>query len=150
MRSIELLWGTRGPRTRGPKPGLTVEGIVAAAIELADADGLESLSMRRVAERLGVGTMSLYRYVPGKAELLDVMVDRVNTETERPGDVAGGWRGRLEQIARENRRLFERHPWLLQVFPGRPPLGPGIIASTTTSCVRSTVSASATSRWTRS
>lgn len=101
---------------------------MAAAIELADAEGLESVSMRRVAERLGVGTMSLYRHVPGKAELLDVMVDRVNGETERPGDVAGGWRGRLEQIARANRRLFERHPWLLEVFPGRPPLGPGIIA----------------------
>jgi AcrR family transcriptional regulator len=128
VRSIELLWGTRGPRTRGPKPGLTVDRIVAAAIELADAEGLERLSMRRVAERLGAGTMSLYRYVPGKAELLDVMVDRVNAETERTDDVDGGWRGRLELVARENRRLFERHPWLLQVYPGRPPLGPGIIA----------------------
>ena len=127
-RTMELLWGTRGRGSRGPKPGLTVDGIVAAAVGIADADGLEGLSMRRVADRLRVGTMSLYRYVPGKAELLDVMVDRVSGEVERPDDVPGGWRARLERVARENRRLYERHPWLLRVFLGRPPLGPGIMA----------------------
>ncbi len=127
-RTMELLWGTRGRGSRGPKPGLTVDGIVAAAVGIADAEGLEGLSMRRVADRLGVGTMSLYRYVPGKAELLDVMVDRVSGEVERPDDVPGGWRARLERVARENRRLYERHPWLLRVFLGRPPLGPGIMA----------------------
>ena len=126
-RSIALLWGTRERSGRGPKPGLSVERLVAAAIEIADADGLERLSMRRVAERLGAGTMSLYRYVPGKAELLDLMVDRVCAE---PGDDGndGSWRARLERIARDNRRLYERHPWLAHVFPGRPPLGPGVIA----------------------
>jgi AcrR family transcriptional regulator len=127
-RTIELLWGTRERGARGPRPGLTVDRIVAAAIELADAEGLDGLSMRRVAERLGVGTMSLYRHVPGKAELLDVMVDRVSAEAARPDDAAGGWRGRLERVARANRQLYRRHPWLLQVFPGRPPLGPGVIA----------------------
>jgi hypothetical protein len=69
--------------------------------------------------------MSLYRYVPGKPELLDLMVDRVCGETAMPE--GEGWRARLEHVARENRRLFERHPWLLQVFLGRPPLGPGVI-----------------------
>jgi AcrR family transcriptional regulator len=127
-RTIALLWGTGERPTRGPKPGLTVDRIVAAAIAIADADGLEALTMRRVAERLGVGTMTLYRYLPGKAELLDVMVDRVAAETARPDRVSGGWRERLEQIARENFRLYERHPWLLHVFSGRPPLGPNIIA----------------------
>jgi AcrR family transcriptional regulator len=127
-RTIELLWGIRERGARGPKPGLTVDRIVTAAIEIADAEGLEGLSMRRVAERLSVGTMSLYRYVPGKAELLDVMIDRISGETERPNDVPGGWRASLEQIARENRRLYERHPWLLQISVGRPPLGPGMIA----------------------
>ena len=83
-RTIELLWGIRERGARGPKPGLTVDRIVNAAIEIADAEGLEGLSMRRVAERLSVGTMSLYRYVPGKAELLDVMIDRISDETERP------------------------------------------------------------------
>lgn len=127
-RSIALLWGGREKGSRGPKPELTVDGIVAAAIAIADAEGLDRLSMRRIAARLGVGTMSLYRYVPGKAELLDLMVDRVNAETERPDNVPGGWRARLERIARENFRLHERHPWLLQLSLARPPLGPGIIA----------------------
>ena len=81
--------------------------------------------MRRVAAELGAGTMSLYRYVPGKPELLDLMVDRVCGETGAPS--GEGWRARLEHVARENRRLYERHPWLLQVFLGRPPLGPGVI-----------------------
>lgn len=127
-RTMELLWNTRGRGSRGPKPGLTVDRIVAVAIAVADTEGLEGLLMRRVAERLEVGTMSLYRYVPGKAELLDVMVDRVSGEIARRGDGLGGWRARLAQVAHDNRRLYERHPWLLHIFPGRPPLGPGIIA----------------------
>lgn len=128
VRTMELLWGTRERGSRGPRPSLTVDRIVAVAIEVADAEGLDRLSMRRVAGHLGVGTMSLYRYFPGKAELLDVMVDRVCGAIERSDDLAGGWRVRLEQVARENRRLYERHPWLIRVFPGRPPLGPGIMA----------------------
>jgi AcrR family transcriptional regulator len=127
-RTIALLWGTRERGARGPRPGLTVEQIVAAAIAVADATGLAGLSMRRVAERLGVGTMSLYRYVPSKAELLDVMVDRVAGETARPEHMPGDWRASLEQIARENYLLYQRHPWLLQIYSGRPPLGPNIIA----------------------
>jgi AcrR family transcriptional regulator len=80
---MELLCGAPGSRrTRGPKPGLTVERIVRAAIEVADAEGLAALSMRRVADQLGVGTMSLYTYVPGKAELIDVMLDAVHAEPE--------------------------------------------------------------------
>src|SRR3712207_7563173 len=79
-RTIELLCGIRERGARGPKPGLTVDRIVTAAIEIADAEGLEGLSLRRVAERLSVGTMSLYRYVPGTAELLDVMIDRIRSE----------------------------------------------------------------------
>jgi len=128
IRSLQLLWGIRTLPKRGPKPGLTVDVIVGAAIEIADVDGLVGLSMRRVADRLGVGTMSLYRYVPAKAELVDLMFDRVCSETARPDDVAGGWRGRLEQIARENLALYERHPWLLELTTIRPPLGPGVIA----------------------
>jgi AcrR family transcriptional regulator len=73
--SMQLLWGTREPPTRGPKPGLELGAIVAAATTLADAQGLGELSMRKVAQELAVGTMSLYRYVPGKAELLDLMLD---------------------------------------------------------------------------
>ena len=127
-RTVELLWGTRATATRGPKPGLTVDRIVNAAIAIADAEGIEALSMRRVAEELGAGAMSLYRHVPGKAELLDLMVDRVCGETARPRRRAGAWRKRLEQVARANRELFERHPWLAQVSTLHPPLGPGVLA----------------------
>nr|WP_211369923.1 TetR/AcrR family transcriptional regulator [Nonomuraea turkmeniaca] len=127
-RSLALLWRTSERSSRKGKPELSVDRIVRAAIEVADAEGLQALSMRRVAERLGVGTMSLYTYVPGKPELFDVMLDTVYGETARPEDVPGGWRGRLEQIARENWALYLRHPWLLQVAASRPVLGPNVTA----------------------
>jgi AcrR family transcriptional regulator len=127
-RSLALLWRTSEPAGRKGGPDLGVDRIVRAAIDLADAEGLQALSMRRVAERLGVGTMSLYTYVPGKPELLDVMLDTVYGETP-PQDVeSGGWRARLEQVARENWALYLRHPWLVQVATSRPPLGPNVIA----------------------
>jgi AcrR family transcriptional regulator len=128
-RAMALLWGEQAAPKRGPKPGLSAARIVRAAVELADADGLEALSMRRVAERLGVGTMSLYTYVPGKAELLDAMVDGVLAEViEAEGDAGGDWRGRLERRAREYRALYQRHPWTLQVSGARPLLGPNVLA----------------------
>ncbi|MEV0378953.1 TetR/AcrR family transcriptional regulator [Nonomuraea sp. NPDC050643] len=127
-RSLALLWRTSERASRKGKPELNVDRIVRAAIEVADAEGAQALSMRRVAERLGVGTMSLYTYVPGKPELFDVMLDTVYGETARPQDVPGGWRGRLEQIAKENWALYLRHPWLLQVAASRPVLGPNLTA----------------------
>jgi AcrR family transcriptional regulator len=123
-RSLALLWGTQKHPTRGPKPGLSVQRIVQAAIQVADAEGLQALSMRRVATELGVGTMSLYTYVPGKAELLDVMLDTVLAEVARPDGMAGGWRARLETYAREQWAHYHRHPWVLQVSGARALLGP--------------------------
>ncbi|MEW1613930.1 MULTISPECIES: TetR/AcrR family transcriptional regulator C-terminal domain-containing protein [unclassified Streptomyces] len=76
-RSLELLWGAGERPSRGPKPGLTLDRIVTSAVAVADAEGLPAVSMRRLSTELGTGTMSLYRYVPGKAELLDLMLDRV-------------------------------------------------------------------------
>lgn len=130
VRSMELLWGTGpAPKSRGPKQGLTVERIVQAGIDIADADGLAALSMRRVADRLGVGTMSLYTYVPSKAELVDVMFDRAVGSADRsPTD--GGWREKLTAIAWAEWDLYLRHPWVLQVMAmARPPLGPSGIAA---------------------
>ena len=124
-RSLALLWRSQD---RPGRSGLSVDRIVAVAIEIADADGLPALSMRRVAERLGVGTMSLYTHVPGKAELIDLMLDRAQGETERPDEVAGDWRARLELVARENWALYHRHPWLLQITMVRPVLGPNVTA----------------------
>src|SRR5207253_2790191 len=101
-KSLELLWGLRSRPTRGPKPALTIEQIVAAAVGIADTEGLVAMSMRRVADELGVGAMTLYRYVPGKAELLDVMLDSVYGEMSRR-EVDGDWRAKLDAVARENR-----------------------------------------------
>ena len=126
---MALLWGVGKKPGRGPKPGLSVERIVGAAIGLADADGLGALSMRRVADALGIGTMSLYTYVPGKAELIDVMLDAVMGELGEPESLDGDWGAGLEWVARENWDLYHRHPWLLQVAAtSRPPLGPNVIA----------------------
>ncbi len=127
-RSIELLWGTRQPARRGPRPKLTVAGIARVAIELADTEGLAAVSMRRVAEQLQVTAMSLYTYVPSKAELVDVMLDTVYGEVTRPEDTHDGWRARLERVARQNWALYRRHPWLLQVATSRPVLGPNATA----------------------
>lgn len=127
--SLQLLWGRKERGQRGPKPGLTIEKIVATAIALADEEGLEQLSMRKVAERLGTGAMSLYRYVPSKAELLDLMLDAIHGE-DPPTQATGPWRPRLHAAAYGRRALILRHPWMLGVALGqRPPLGPNILAS---------------------
>jgi AcrR family transcriptional regulator len=127
-RSLALLWRKQNPRpTRNGKQNLSVDRILLAAIEVADADGLGALSMRRVAEKLGVGTMSLYTYVPGKGELIDLMLDTAYGETDKPEQDPGTpWRTRLEQIAMQNWALYHRHPWILQAGVSRPPLGPNV------------------------
>ncbi|WP_431043736.1 TetR/AcrR family transcriptional regulator [Streptomyces sp. P1-3] len=127
-RSLELLWGMAQRPSRGPKPGLALDRIVATAVRIADAEGLAAVSMRRLSTELGVGTMSLYRYVPGKAELLDLMLDHVNgldADAHAPGL---GWRAVLERVARGTWELHGRHPWLLHVDQGRPILGPNAMA----------------------
>ena len=120
VRSLELLWGARKRPSRGPKPGLSLDQIVRAAIELADGEGLSALSMQRVAGKLGFTTMSLYRYVPSKAELLDLMLDTVAGELPLVDDVPGGWRAKLEAAALADWALYHRHPWFLHVTPVRP------------------------------
>ena len=126
--SMTLLWGLQEKPKRGPKPRLTVAQITRAAIELADAEGLEAVSMRRIAEKLGgVTAMSLYTYVPGKGELLDLMLDAVFGEVLDPIP-DGGWRERVEVVARRNRELYLRHPWLIQIAITRPVLGPNLLA----------------------
>ncbi|MDX3617249.1 TetR/AcrR family transcriptional regulator [Streptomyces europaeiscabiei] len=128
VRTLQLLWDT-GPRpSRGPKPGLTLDRIVEAAVRIADAEGLDAVSMRRVATELGTGAMSLYRYIPGKAELLDLMLDRVQRPSENTADLGdGGWRSALEALGRATLALYQRHPWLLQVNQSRPILGPSAL-----------------------
>jgi AcrR family transcriptional regulator len=118
---------TRPPReptrTRAPAvpPELTRERVVRAAIELADAQGLEALSMRAVAAGLDVATMSLYRHVAGKDELVLLMADAAYGEVGR-APAAVGWRPVLESAARSLWRLYHRHPWLAQLGPLARPL----------------------------
>ena len=138
-RSTELLWGTRS------RPGLSLERIVRAAIELADVEGLSAVSMRRVAERLGFTSMSLYRHVPGKAELVDLMRDQVLGEEVPEGrapnrlaagrEAAGGghrhpsWREDLEAWTRSGLALYRRHPWLVELSGSRRVPGPNAVAN---------------------
>ncbi|WP_328399228.1 TetR/AcrR family transcriptional regulator [Streptomyces sp. NBC_00390] len=129
-RSLELLWGTSERPSRGPKPGLTLDRIVTAAVEIADAEGLAAVSMRRLSTELGTGTMSLYRYVPGKAELLDLMLDRVagiplDNRTYAPD--SDDWRDAVRAMARAHLDLYRAHPWLLKVNQARTVLGPSAV-----------------------
>ena len=125
--SIALAWGRRQRPTRGPKPGLTLERIVATGIEVATGEGIGALSMTRVAAKLGVGTMSLYRYVASKDELLTLMVDSaVGTPPPTPPDE--DWRSGLTRWAVGVRRAYQRHPWALRVPISAPPLGPNNVA----------------------
>ncbi|MFD4422856.1 TetR/AcrR family transcriptional regulator [Agromyces sp. NPDC058484] len=127
-RTLRLLWRDRlgePSGSRGPKQRASVDGVVDAAIEIADDEGIDVLSMRRIAERLGMKTMSVYTYVPGKAELIDLMVDRVAGEQPLP-ELGGSLRERLEQIARLAWNEYLRHPWLLSIDTSRPPLGPNV------------------------
>jgi AcrR family transcriptional regulator len=126
-RTIDLLWGVHR-RRRGPRPSLSGEQIVAAAIQIADRDGLSGLSMRTLADELGITAMSLYGYVPSKAELLDVMADRAYSEITLHGDPAATWQARLAALAQQHWTLLLSHPWLLQIAASRPLLGPGMTA----------------------
>ncbi|MFI9010095.1 TetR/AcrR family transcriptional regulator [Actinosynnema sp. NPDC053489] len=130
-RTIATLWGTRQPPRRGPRHTLTTARVVEAAIGIADGDqDLAALSMRRVAEALGVGTMSLYTYVASRDDLVEAMLDTVYGEAVERLDVPAGlpWQEGLRRVARVNWDLCVRHPWVLQVFTGRPPLGPHTMA----------------------
>lgn len=128
-RSLELLWGGPGPGRRGPKQRLSTDAVVQSAIAFADGEGVAALSMRRVADALGVSPMSLYTYVPSRDELLGLMLDRVLGETAAPPADGAPWREALTFIARERWRLAERHPWILDLMGRRPPLGPNLVGN---------------------
>lgn len=126
-RSVEMLWRRGEPGRRGPKQRLSTEEVVRAAVRVADTEGVQALSMRKIAKTFGLSPMSLYTYVPSKAELLDLMVDQVLGEAADPDDSIVGWRARLAFGARQRWELTERHPWLLDLALHRPPLGPNVV-----------------------
>jgi AcrR family transcriptional regulator len=110
--------GRRAPRSRAD--------VASAAIAVADAEGIEAVSMRRVAAELGLGTMSLYHYVRGKDELLDLMSDEIlGRQLVDDAELHKGWRAGLRAIAVATRRNFERHPWIIGAMRPRPRAVPG-------------------------
>jgi AcrR family transcriptional regulator len=121
---MDLLWGTQERPSRGPKPLLSLGEIARAGIRIADAEGLGALSMRRIAEELGFTTMSLYRHVPGKTELLAVMIDTAIGDALPLPESEGNWRARLEHWAYQNWALLRRHPWMLVVDSPDAQTGP--------------------------
>ncbi|MER5769474.1 TetR/AcrR family transcriptional regulator [Streptomyces sp. NPDC001985] len=126
-RALELLWrdGRRG--ARGPERGLTLTRIVEIAIELVEAEGPAALSMRRVAARLGIGTASLYTYLPGKAELEALMLDAVATGPVLPHEWPGDWRAKLESWAHADWRAIQLRPWVLRLRASEQVPGPNML-----------------------
>jgi AcrR family transcriptional regulator len=122
-RVLSLLWGQAEGGRRGPKPALTLERIGRAAIELADAHGLAAVSMKRVAEAVGVSTMALYRYVDTKDDLLTVMLEFASVPAP---DLRRRrtWRSALEAWCRAYRDVLLAHPWMLDIPVTEPPATP--------------------------
>jgi AcrR family transcriptional regulator len=121
---LDLLWGRRERGKRGPRPGLSADAIVAAAVRIADAEGLEAVSMARVARELGFTTMSLYRHVASKEELLQLMWNASALGAEELVLQGDGWRPRLRMWTLAQREVLDRHPWITQMPMAAPPVGP--------------------------
>lgn len=118
-----VIWARTGTTHRGRAPSLTHEQITATATAIADAEGLEAVSMRRVARELGVGTMSLYRYVATRDEILELMSDAAMGEIVVDHD-EDTWRETLTVSAHRYRGLILRHPWIVTTLGPRPTIGP--------------------------
>jgi AcrR family transcriptional regulator len=121
---LDLLWGRRGRGKRGPRAGLSADAIVGAAVRLADAEGLEAVSMARVAHELGFTTMSLYRHVASKEELLQLMWNASALGAENLVLKGDGWRPMLRMWVTVQREMMDRHPWVTQMPMAAPPVAP--------------------------
>jgi AcrR family transcriptional regulator len=127
-KRASLIWERLDRQGRGPVPTLTHDQIARAAMDIADAEGLPAVSMRHLADRLGVATMAVYRYVSSKDDIYDLMLDAAYAELAPPD--TGDWRQVLRSRAVETRAMFLRHPWVLQVSVVRPPLTPHTLENT--------------------
>lgn len=125
IQLLRLMWA---PSTKVGRSGTTVSSLIRAAIDLADSDGLEALTMRGLAEQAGIGTMTLYGYLPGKAELVELMLDEL-ASTTYDGHVLPsakrGWNQGLRHIVERNYTHTLNHGWAANIAPARPLLGPG-------------------------
>jgi AcrR family transcriptional regulator len=113
--SIEAAWGVRTRPSKGPRPALSLERIVAPAVRVAAGDGLQAVSMGRVASDLGVSTMSLYRYVGAKDELLALMADLTFEAPPAPRGPQESWREGLSRWAWTELAVYRRNPWVLRI-----------------------------------
>ncbi|MEV7675797.1 TetR/AcrR family transcriptional regulator [Streptomyces sp. NPDC088752] len=126
--AIEAAWGVRERPTKGPKPGLTLDRIVGAAVALASAEGLDAVSMGRVAKELGVSTMSLYRYVSAKSELYVLMQEAATGAPPELPPAGTDWREAMAAWAWAMREVYHRNLWLLRVPVAGPPATPNMVA----------------------
>jgi AcrR family transcriptional regulator len=107
----------------GRPPRRSRAEITAAAVALADREGVEAVTMRRVSAELGTGAASLYRYLDTREDLLDLMSDAAGAEYAL-GPATGDWLADLTEVGQQARSIMRRHPWLAGLIPGRPSLGP--------------------------
>ncbi|WP_157245094.1 TetR/AcrR family transcriptional regulator [Nonomuraea typhae] len=126
IKLIGLLWR---PAEAVSRSGLTPRRITEAAIAVADGEGIDALTIRRIAGDLGVSPMALYPYIAGRPELIELMLDAVAAEVYAAGPLpaqAGAWRERVERVAHANWACHMAHPWTVELPPGRPVPGPGV------------------------
>jgi AcrR family transcriptional regulator len=126
-REHVTIWERLDRPARGPKPTLTHDRIAASAIEIADEHGFDAVSMRRLADRLGVAAMALYRYVSSKNDVFELMIDAAHAEITLPPE--SGWRTLARSYAEQMRAVGLRHPWLIESLARTPnALTPSIVS----------------------
>jgi AcrR family transcriptional regulator len=120
------IWARPEPKGRGREAPLSRRGIVGVAIAIADEEGIEAVSMRRLARELHTGAMSLYHYFSNRDELLELMIDTVAGEMVVP-ELPDAWRPALEAVARHSRAMFRAHPWVLPILQAVPAVTPNLL-----------------------
>ncbi|RFA27032.1 TetR family transcriptional regulator [Alkalilimnicola ehrlichii] len=131
LKLMQLLWGKVQAPRRGPKPKVSLNELVTSAIAIADAEGIDAVSTRKVAEAVGISPMSFYTHVPSIAELRDLMLDQVLAECTEPpeGWENMNWHQRLTYIAENLWQHYMRHTWVVEMETHRPVMGPNTLAS---------------------
>ncbi len=124
----DLLWRTDAAQAEEPRPRLSAGRIVRAAVAIADAEGLDALSMQRVASELGCTAMALYRHIPAKDQLIAAMADAVTGSPPVPSSPATSWRAETEAWAQALWDLYLAHPWMLRAPTPSAPVGPNELA----------------------